>query len=162
MKLKNFGKRPRKKSFSPPKATRGGFKGAINKEQEMPLTGMVQNLKAAKGEERLSRTVYKAMNKGLVTDFKFRYSPGMKKGVPGWKELDLLVVTPSRPIAISVKGASFVHLDTGAQDAWNELLLAVRLRKEGYPVFRIESVYDYELNTQEDADKVAKRLGFWR
>jgi len=120
MKLKNFGKRPRKKSFSPPKATRGGFKGAINKEPEMPLTGMVQNLKAAKGEERLSRTVYKAMNKGLVTDFKFRYSPGLKKGMPGWKELDLFVVTPARPIAISVLGASFVHLDTGAQDAWND------------------------------------------
>ena len=75
MKPKNFGKRPRKHSFSPPKAKRGGFKGAINKEAEIPLTGMVQNLKAAKGEERLSRTVYKAMNKGLVTDFKFRYSP---------------------------------------------------------------------------------------
>lgn len=162
MKTKNFGKRPRKHSFSPPKATRGGFKGAINKEQEIPLTGMVQNLKAAKGEERLSRTVYKAMNKGLVTDFKFRYSPGLKKGMPGWKEIDLFLVTPSRPIAISVKGASFVHLDTGAQDSWNELLIAVRLRKEGYPVFKVESVYDYELNTQEDADKVAKRLGFWR
>ena len=162
MAIKKFGNHPKRRKFSPPKATRGGWKGAINKEQEAPLTGMVQNLKAAKGEERLSRTVYKAMNKGLVVDFKFRYSPGMKKGVPGWKELDLLVVTPSRPIAISVKGASFVHLDTGAQDAWNELLLTVRLRKEGYPVFKVESVYDYELNTQEDADKVAKRLGFWR
>ena len=82
--------------------------------------------------------------------------------MPGWKELDLFVVTPARPIAISVLGASFVHLDTGAQDAWNELLLAVRLRKEGYPVMKVERVYDYELNTQEDADKVAKRLGFWR
>lgn len=162
MKPKNFGKRPRKHSFSPPKATRGGFKGAINKEQEIPLTGMVQNLKAAKGEERLSRTVYKAMNKGLVTDFKFRYSPGLKKGMPGWKEIDVFLVTPSRAIAISVKGASFVHLDTGAQDKWNELLLTMRLRQEGYAVYKVESVYDYELNTQEDADKIGKKFGFWR
>lgn len=160
--VSQFGKKPKNKHFTPPKANRGGWKGFINKEKEQPLSGKVQNLKAAKGEERLSRTLNKSIQKGLVTEYKFRMSPGQPKQTPGWKELDFLIVTPSRTIPISVKGAGFVHLDTGAQDALDEMLLLVRLRKMGYTVNKVETVYDYQLNTQEQADKVGKFLGVYK
>ena len=160
--MTNFGKKPTNKRFHPPKATRGGWRGLIATKKEAPLTGMVQNLKAAKGEERLSRTLNRSINKGLVTEYKFRMSPGQPKQTPGWLELDFLIVTPSRAIAVSVKGAGFVHLNTQAKDKLNEMMIVQRLKKMGYDVYKVESVFDYQLNTQEAADKVAAGLGVYR
>lgn len=160
--MPQFGKKPRKKKFSPPPQTRGGWKGFINKNVERPLSGMVQNLKAAQGEERFARTLEKAKMQGLVTNYEFRMSPGQAKQTPGWLELDYFIETPGRAIAISVKGFSFVHKNTQAKDALNELMILTRLRKMGYSVQKVETVYDYELSTQEGADKIAKKFGVYK
>ena len=159
---KQFGKKPRYKGFKPPKATRGGWTGFFNTPQEDPLTGVVQGLKAAQGEERLARTLDKAISSGLVTRYYFRMSPLIPKQMPGWKELDFLIETFFQPIAISVKGAGFVHLGSTEADKFNEMLLKFRLDKLGYKVHDIITVFDYELTTQKDADNVGRRLGIYR
>jgi len=161
--MKSFGKLPRTK-FTPPKPTRGGNTSFINREKERPLTGQVQGMKAAQGEERLARTLEKAIAKGIVREHRFRWT-SLKRGTVGYKELDELVIKSNgEVVAISVKGQSFVHRGTAAieQDKLNELIIMVQLRKYGYSVNKIETVADTELKTQDDADKVARRLGLYR
>lgn len=159
--MKQFGQKPRKKRFTPPKATRGGYTNFFNKEPETPLTGEINGLKAAKGEERLARALKKRMKAGTVRNFFFRSSPGLRKGQPGWKELDFEISTTFGTVAISVEGADFVHRGESKrnQDKLNELLLMQRLAQIGRPVSKIERVFDYELKTQADAEKVLSRLG---
>lgn len=159
--MTSFGKPPRKRRFTPPKATRGGYSGFFNKEPETPLTGQINGLKAAKGEERLARALNKRIGKGTVQSFFFRSSPGLAKGMPGWKELDFEISTPHGTIAVSVEGADFVHHGESKrnQDKLNEMLIMERLAKIGRPVPRIERIFDYELTTQADAEKVLKKLG---
>jgi hypothetical protein len=159
--MKTFGKPPKMRRFTPRKATRGGYSGFLNKEPEAPLTGEINGLKAAKGEERLARALNKKIGKGTVQSFFFRSSPGLPKGVAGWRELDFEVATTHGTIAISVEGASFVHLGETSRnkDKISEMLIMERLAKIGRPVPRIERVFDYELKTQADAEKILKRLG---
>lgn len=157
--MKSFGKLPRSK-FTPPKQTRGGGWNP-DKKQERPLTGQVNNLKAAAGEERMARVLNKKINAGSVRGFYFRSSPGLPKGIPGWKELDFEIFTMNGTIAVSVEGASFVHRGESKrnQDLINELLLMERLRKLGRPVPRIERIFDYQLKTEADAEKALKKIG---
>ena len=93
MKIKKFGSYPKKQKFSPKPATRGGYTNFFNKESEVPLTGEIHGLKAAKGEERLARALNKKIGAGTVRSFFFRSSPGLAKGQPGWKELDFEIST---------------------------------------------------------------------
>lgn len=158
-----FGSLPRNR-FTPPRPTRGGNTGFFVKEKEPPLTGQVQGLKAAKGEERLARTIEKGMRKGLVREHRFRWTT-LKRGTVGYKELDELVfLTNGRVLAISVKGKAFVHFGSKAkeQDKLNEALQVAKLRELGYDVTKVETVYDTELETQELADKAGRRLGVYR
>lgn len=160
---KTFGQLPRSK-FTPPKQTRGGDNTFINKPKERPLTGQVQGMRAAEGEERLARTLDKAIAKGIVSEHRFRWTT-LRRGTVGYKELDELVIKANgEVVAISVKGQSFVHRGTAAaeQDKLNELLIMVQLRKYGYRVNEIVTVADTELETQDDADKVARKLGLYR
>lgn len=160
--MKSFGKLPRSK-FVPPRQTRGGGWNP-DKKQERPLTGQVQGMKAAQGEERLARTLDKAIAKGIVREHRFRWTT-MRRGTMNYKELDELVFKSNGDVvAISVKGASFVHRGTAAmeQDKLNELIILTQLRKYGYNVSEVVTVKDFELNTQDDADKVGKKLGLYR
>lgn len=160
---KTFGQLPRSK-FTPPKQTRGGNNSFITKKQEVPLTGQVQGMKAAEGEERLARTLEKAIAKGIVREHRFRWTT-LKRSTMNYKELDELVIKSNgEVVAISVKGASFVHRGTAAmeQDKLNELIIMVQLRKYGYRVNEVVTVKDSELKTQDEADKVARKLGLYR
>lgn len=159
--MKKFGTSPKPRKFSPPKATRGGNYGFITKEKETPLTGKVNGLKAAQGEERMARVLEKKMQAGVVKRYYFRSSPGMPKGTPLWRELDFEIFLPSGTIAVSVEGASFVHRGESARnkDKISELLIMERLAKLGRAVPKIERVFDYELTTQKDAEKAVKKLG---
>lgn len=143
--------------------TRGGNTGFVNKEPESPLTGEVQGQKAAEGEERLARTIEKGVTKGLVREHYFRWTT-LKRGVVGYKELDELVMTINGPVAISVKGKSFVHRGESAkaQDRINELIIMQQLRNLGINVPEIKSVPAEKLVTQELADKVGRELGVYR
>lgn len=156
--VKPFGKLKNYRAF--PKATRGGSTIAFASKKESPLQGQVQGLKAAKGEERLARGLDKRMGKGSVLGYYFRSSPGLTKGVSGWKELDFEVFSLHGTIAISVMGADFVHRGEAkrSQDTINELMLMQRLGNLGRPVKSIEHVFDYELKDQDSAEKVLKRL----
>jgi hypothetical protein len=109
----------------------------------------------------LARVLYKKIQRGQVRDFYFRSSPGIPKGIPGWKELDYEIMTPHGNIAISVEGAAFVHRGESKrnQDKINELLLMERLKKLGRAVAKIHRIFDYELTTEEDAEKALKKVG---
>lgn len=157
---KKFGQLSKSK-FSTPSQTRGGNTSFINREKEAPLTGKINNLKAAQGEERMARVLNKKMNTGNVRGYYFRSSPGLPKGLPGWKELDFEIFTLSGTVAVSVEGASFVHHGESKrnQDLINELLLMERLKKLGRPVPRIERIFDYQLKTEADAEKALKKIG---
>jgi len=159
--MKKFGQFPKPRRFTPPKATRGGNTSFFQREPDENLTGQVNGLSAAKGEERLARALNKRIKAGTVRSFFFRSSPGMRKGQPGWKELDFEISTVYGTVAISVEGAEFVHRGESKrnQDKLNELLLMERLEMIGRPVSKIERVFDYELKTQKDAENVLKRLG---
>ena len=160
--MKSFGKLSRRK-FIPKKQTRGGGFNP-NKEPEPPLTGMVQGLKAAQGEERLSRTIDKGIAKGIVREHKFRWTT-LRRGIVGYKELDSLVIKSNgEVVAISVKGQGFTHRGSSAkeQDKLNEVTIMAQLRKLGYKVSEIVTVADTDLKTQELADKVGKKLGIYR
>jgi multidrug efflux pump subunit AcrA (membrane-fusion protein) len=162
--MKKFGAIPKNKRFTPPEPTRGGNTSAFEKKKEQPLTGKVQNMKAAQGEERLARSIEKGITKGIVREHRFRWTT-LKRGTVGYKELDELVfLMNGRVVAISVKGNSFVHRGDAAheQDKINELLQMVALRNLGYAVARIDSIADTELATQEMADKAARKLGVYR
>lgn len=159
--MKSYGKLPRSR-FSLPVTRGGGFNP--NKEPEPPLTGKVQNLKAAQGEERLSRTIQKGINKGIVAKHIFRWTTA-PRATQTYKELDSLVVkTNGEVVAISVKGATFVHRNSSdkEQDKINEIIILKTLREKGYNVSEIKTVFAEELKTQEGADNVGRRLGIYR
>ena len=159
--VKTFGK-IRSKNFSPPKATRGGYGRAFDKKIDPPLSGMVQGMKAAKGEERLARSLNKAVKSGLVLNYFFRWTT-LKRGTVGFKELDFLVMTPSGVVAISVKGG-FTHQSSASkeQDRLNEVIILTQLRQLGYPADRVITVEAEDLYNQDAADKIAKKLGVLR
>ncbi len=143
--------------------TRGGYTSFINREPERPLVGKVQNQKAAKGEERLARTFDKSIGRGIIQDYKFRWTT-LRRGVVGYKELDFLVYSNLGPVAISVKGTDFVHRNAKSkeQDKINEILILSKLRELGYNVPRITTIPAEKLKTQKEADKVARDLGLYR
>lgn len=160
--MKKYGVLP-KSRFIPPKATRGGGFNP-EKKREAPLTGQVQGLKAAQGEERLARTLDKGVQKGIVKEHRFRWTT-LKRGTVGYKELDELVFKTNGDIlAISVKGTEFVHKNAGdkEQDRINELIIIAKLREYGFNVGGVTSVPADKLKTQEDADKVGRTLGVYR
>lgn len=158
---KKYGILPKSK-FIPPAPNRGGGWNPEKKE-EKPLTGMVQDQKAAQGEERLARTIEKGLRKGIVRKHYFRWTT-LKRGTVGYKELDELVFTLSGVVAISVKGTDFVHKGESARqkDKMNELIILAQLRKLGIDVSEIKSVPADRLKTQEMADKEGRRLGVYR
>lgn len=159
--MKSYGKLPRSR-FSLPVTRGGGFNP--NKDPEPPLTGKVQNLKAAQGEERLSRTIQKGINKGIVAKHIFRWTTA-PRATQTYKELDSLVILANkRVLAISVKGTDFVHKTSAdkEQDKINELIILKKLKEDGYNVNEITSVPADKLKTQEGADKVGKDLGIYK
>ena len=158
-----FGTLPRTR-FTPKRPTRGGNVGFFERKVEAPLTGQVQNKKAAEGEERLARTLDKAIRNRIVREYQFRWTT-LKRNTPGFKELDFHTIKMNGEIIpISVKGKAFVHFGSKAkeQDKINELLILTRLRELGYNARKVETVYDTDLLTQEMADKAAKKLGLYR
>lgn len=161
--MPRFGKLPRRKFSTPARLSRGGgFNPA--KEPESPLTGVVQNIKAAQGEERLWRTHLKGMNKGIVRSTKFRWTT-LRRGMIGYKELDFLTEKSNGEVlAISVKGKAFTHFGSlnKEKDKVNEIIILSKLQELGYNVRGITTVFDTDLLTQEQADKKGRELGIYR
>lgn len=158
----NFGKLPRN-SFRPPRPNRGGaFRPS--KEPERPLTGKVQNLKASDNEELFSRMLNKSIGKRIVSRYEFRTTTA-KRGSVFYKELDFLCFTTTgRVLAIMFTEASFVHKSAGskAQDKLNQIHILQKLREKGYNVREITVILNSEVESQEQADKMGKKLGLYR
>lgn len=157
-----FGQLPRSKFSIPNAFSRGGGFNP-NKEPENPLTGKVQDLKAAAGEERLSRTLNKSINKGLIEGYRFRFTTAPRASIY-YKELDFLVLSHTRAVAISVKGEDFVHKSSSSknQDLINELIILAKLKKYGYDIPKVTTIAASDLETQEGADNAAKKIGLYR
>lgn len=154
---------PPRSRFKSPKSTRGGGYN-FERKQEPPLTGEVQDQRAAQGEERFARTLEKARSKGLIQGYLFRYSPAIPKGLPGWLEVDFVILRAQGSKAVSVKGVDFVHKGESArqEDKKKELLLLTRLRSIGLDIPRIDSIAADSLSTQEQADQTGRAIGVYR
>jgi hypothetical protein len=143
--------------------TRGGNTSLIQKKQERPLTGRVQNQRAAKGEERFSRTLEKSVSKKAIRGYYFRWTT-LRRGTIGYRELDFLVFGLNGVTAISVKGTDYVHKNGAekARDRLSELTILQKLNSMGINVREIKSLPAEKLETQEMADKAARELGVYR
>ena len=141
----------------------GGFNP--NKEPERPLRGIVQDQKAAEGEERLARTLEKAIRKGIVRQHIFRWTTLRRSIANTHKELDELVeLANGRWVAISVKGDGIIHGGTTQKnkERVNELNIIKKLAELGVYVSEIITVPANSLKTQEQADKEGRRIGVYK
>jgi len=127
------------------------------------LTGVVQKQKAGQAEERISRTLDKAVNKKNVFKYYFRWTT-LKRGTPGYKELDFFILTPARAVALSVKGMDFVHKSSAQKekDKLNEALILKQLNSLGYNVREVVSITAEDIKTQKDADEAMRKIGVYR
>lgn len=156
-----FGAFPKSHKFSIPNPSRGGKPGAFETKKENPLTGLVKERRAAQGEERFARMLYKALGRGRILDFYFRWTMGRIPGLFRSRELDFFIFGYGREIAIAIDGMGFVHRGAEAEhkDAETDMLFLVRIRELGYDVREIIHVAAEDLTTQEDADRVGRKLG---
>lgn len=160
---KKFGQLPRS-HFTPPKQNRGGGWNP-DKKQERPLTGKVQDQKAAQGEERLARTIEKGIAKGLARQHFFRWTTLKRSMANVHKELDELIqLSNGQWLAVSVKGGGIIHGSASQKekDKLSEIIIIAKLRELGVFVSGIQSVTADSLKTQELADREGKKLGIYR
>lgn len=117
------------------------------------LYGWVNGLSATQGEERFYRALVKQMD---VRNIAFRVPVGAPRGMPGWKELDFFVETYSGFRAIQIDGIDYVHRGTSEEDIIRDLITLKYL--SSYNIGIVTHVRADELLTQEDADRVARRI----
>lgn len=120
------------------------------------LTGQVNGMKASAGEERFARALSKIT---AIDGFQFRYTIGAPRGLPGWKELDFVVVKGGILYGIEVDTA-FTHRDKKASDALHDAIALKELAKLGYQLHPVIIHLDGEsdLADQNKADQTAKRM----
>jgi hypothetical protein len=159
---KEYGVLKSHRKFTPP-TRHGGNTSFIDKAQENPLTGIVQDLKAAQGEERFARMLEKGINKGLVQEYRFRWTT-LRRGQVGYKEADFVIITNTLPMVISVQGVDFTHRSASSknQDLINDLLILQKLKQLGIDVPKVTNVRADQLTTQESADRVGRQLRLYR
>lgn len=81
------------------------------------LTGTVQDMPASAGEERMAN----ALSKNGI-QFRFRYSVGAPRNMPGWKELDFLIVKDGTVYAVEVDTA-FTHRSKANSDVLHDAII---------------------------------------
>jgi len=123
------------------------------------LTGMIRGMKASDLEERFGYALDKAMQRGSVDDYRFRFAIGAR-GLPGWKELDYLVISRGGYYPVQIDDTTFIHRGTSGHDILTEQVILDGLRKMGIHPFPIERVTDRVLGNQKDADRfIRERFG---
>lgn len=120
------------------------------------LTGQVNGMKASAGEERFARALSKIT---AVDGFQFRYTIGAPRGLPGWKELDMLVLSRNMLYAIEID-TEFTHRDKQRADVLHDTIVLKELAKLGMQVFPkvIHLDGESDLADQNKADQTAKRM----
>ena len=119
------------------------------------LEGQVQGRKASAGEERFAKALAKI---SAVDGFQFRYTIGAPRGLPGWKELDFVVMKANMLYAFEVDTA-FTHREKSSSDTLHDAIALIELKKLGmelYPVI-IHLDGESDLADQSKADQTAKR-----
>jgi hypothetical protein len=84
---------------------------------EEPLTGKVQDMDASAPEERMAKALDRA---GI--NYRFRYTVGAPRGLPGWKEVDFLVENNGLVYAAEVDTA-FTHRDKLYADVLHDAIV---------------------------------------
>lgn len=127
-----------------------------NGSQEEVLEGQVQGMKASAGEERFAKALAKIT---AVDSFQFRYTIGAPRGLPGWKELDMLIVSRNTLYAIEIDTA-FTHRDKKASDILHDAIVLKELAKLGMQIYPVVIHLDGEsdLMDQKSADATAKKI----
>lgn len=159
--MKKFGKLP--PPFRPPARLSRGGAFRPDKKPEAPLTGMVQGIKAAKGEEYLSRTLNKSIQKGMVRRYEFRWRTS--KTGNAYRELDFLIFKANGDVVpVSVKGRSYVHFGgtIKERDKLSELIILAKLKELGYNAREVISIYDDELTDEKTSDKTARKFNLYK
>lgn len=128
-------------------------------EGQEVLTGVVHGLKASALEERLA----KALDAHSV-QYEFRRTT-IRRGEPGYKELDFLIYSRYGNFGVSVQDTTFIHKGTEAEDKAQEEIVVETMRQQGvylvplgYPEpGSIIGTFSQEvLGNQDDADKIVK------
>lgn len=101
------------KSVVPPSVQKPVFA----KDDPEQLSGSVQGMPASAGEERMAKALSK---KGI--QYRFRYSVGAPRGLPGWKELDFLIVKAGMVYACEVDTA-FTHRSKANTDVLHDAII---------------------------------------
>ncbi len=120
----------------------------IAKVGEEVLSGYVDGMPAARGEEFLVTELRKSKN---VRQVSFRMAVGAPRNMPGWLELDVLVETANGYRAIEVDDMSFVHRGgrESAESKVKDLRRVAGLQKMGINVRQIEHIDDDKLQDRQ-------------
>ena len=89
----------------------------LRETEQESLTGSVGDKTASAPEERLARAFDR---KGI--QYEFRHVVGAPKGLPGWKEVDFVVLTKGMVYLVEVDTA-FTHRDKGQSDILHDAIL---------------------------------------
>lgn len=117
------------------------------------LIGTVNGFSASAPEERLARAFDKAK-----IQYEFRLTVGAPRGLPGWKELDFVVMSKGLMYAVEVDTA-FTHRQKEQQDVLHDAIIMndPELRKMGefWPhVIHVDG--DSDLSEQKLAEQYVK------
>ena len=135
-------------SIAPP-----GFP-SISRDEPEQLSGEVQGMEASAPEERMAKALTKAnMN------FKFRLVIGAPKGMPGWKELDFLVMESGLLYAMEMDTA-FTHRSKEQKDKLHDALILNDKELQSYgqiwpEVFHVDG--DSEAGSDDNARAYVRR-----
>lgn len=119
------------------------------------LAGEVQGFAASAPEERMARALDKAQ-----IQYIFRYTVGAPRGLPGWKELDFVVLTKGVVYALEVDTA-FTHRAKAQADILHDAIIQndPELQSTGmlWPtVIHVDG--DSDLASKSNAESYVKRV----
>lgn len=127
----------------------------IGGAEEELLTGEVQGVKASAPEERMA----KALDKAKI-QYIFRYTVGAPRGLPGWKELDFLVLTKGIVYAVEVDTA-FTHREKGNTDVLHDAIIQNDREINSSGILWPQVIHadgDTDLSTNDSAKSYVKKL----
>jgi hypothetical protein len=135
--------------------TAGGIGRTLTDPDTETLEGVVKDMPASAGEERLARALYRYEN---VEDFEFRLPVGGARNTPGWKELDMLVSTKAGVYYAIEVDSVFTHRQKANADVLHD---AIILRELSYlnifpNVIHLDN--DHDLANQPMADASIRRI----
>lgn len=106
-----------RKTRSPVKINLPGFPPLQSRDEPEALTGYVNDMDASAPEERLA----KALDKAGVSYY-FRWTVGAPRGLPGWKEVDFIVMSGGLLYTVEVDTA-FTHRSKAMADILHDAII---------------------------------------